>query len=87
MLMHAWAEALRLYVTNIYLFCVYSVCMHIYLDVNIYACTCFTFIFSSAFTVLETKWSDNFTQPHEIVVSASMDNLTEDNDLPLAPWY
>ena len=78
--MHAWAEALRLYLTNIY----YFMCMFVYLDFNV--CVLVSF-FCSAFTVLETKWSDNFTQPHEIVVSASMDNLTESSDLPLAPWY
>ena len=41
----------------------------------------------STFTVIETKWSENFTQPHEIMVQASMDNQVEDDDLPLAPWY
>ena len=45
------------------------------------------FAFFSTFTVMETKWSDNSTEPHEILLAASKDNLNEDDDLPLAPWY
>merc|ERR1711939_447912 len=47
----------------------------------------YLFVPYSAFTVVATEWSDNFTQPHIIRLQASMDNLTEDVNVPLAPWY
>jgi len=47
----------------------------------------YLFVPYSTFTVMEAKWSDNSTEPHEILVAASQDNLNEDDDLPLAPWY
>lgn len=47
----------------------------------------YLFVPYSTFTVMEAKWSDNSTEPHEILVTASKDNLNEDDDLPLAPWY
>jgi len=47
----------------------------------------YLFVPYSAFTVVKTQWSDNFTQPHVIQLKAAIDNLTEDVELPLAPWY
>jgi hypothetical protein len=42
----------------------------------------------SVFTVCEVVWSDNPTthNPHRITVEAAIDNLLENENLPLAPW-
>ena len=43
----------------------------------------------SVFTVASTKWSSDpeYLQPHEINLVAALDNLREEEDLPLSPWY
>ena len=63
---------------------------HVFIYIYIYIYMRFTptrFICCSTFTVLETTWSENHTTPHEILVEASVDNVVEADDLPLAPWY
>jgi hypothetical protein len=43
----------------------------------------------SVFTVRSVTWSDNptYETPHEIKLTAALDNLLESEDLPLAEWY
>jgi hypothetical protein len=41
----------------------------------------------SVFTVRDVEWSDDNKTLSRIVLEAAHDNSTEDEDLPLAPWY
>jgi hypothetical protein len=43
----------------------------------------------SVFTVRSVTWSSNptYETPHEIKLTAALDNLLESEDLPLAEWY
>ena len=41
----------------------------------------------SAFTLMSVKWSATLRRPHEFVIQAAVDNLQEDENLPLTPWY
>ena len=41
----------------------------------------------SVFTFVNAEWSSNPRKPHEIDIQAAIDNLNEDENLPLAPWY
>ena len=41
----------------------------------------------SVFQVVSCKWSDSNPDPHEIVLTAALDNKLEEDNLPLAPWY
>ena len=49
----------------------------------------FLFAPYSTFSVVEMAWSEDptYADPHRIVIKASLDNLLEKKDLPLAPWY
>eukprot|EP00966_Prymnesium_polylepis_P197326 4572917-Prymnesium_polylepis.1 len=41
----------------------------------------------SVFTVRSVQWGSGDRPKHEIDLEPVPDNLLEDNDLPLAPWY
>jgi hypothetical protein len=43
----------------------------------------------SVFTVKEAIWSDNpdMQHPHQVTLTATVDNTAESEALPLAPWY
>jgi len=41
----------------------------------------------SVFTCDEANWSESPGNPHHITISSAFDNASEDDDLPLAPWY
>jgi hypothetical protein len=41
----------------------------------------------SVFTVRRVEWRDDDKTLSRIVLEAALDNSTEDEDLPLAPWY
>jgi hypothetical protein len=47
----------------------------------------YLFVPYSVFTIVDFKWSTNKRVPHRVVLEAAHDNLDEDEDLPLAPWY
>jgi hypothetical protein len=48
----------------------------------------FLFVPYSAFTVLATEWrAGTEGEPHIITIEAAVDNVAEDEALPLAPWY
>ena len=41
----------------------------------------------SVFKLVALKWSENLTKPHELTLAAAVCNMSEDETLPLAPWY
>ena len=41
----------------------------------------------SVFTLVSFKWSSELRYPHEFVIEAALDNLKEDEQMPLTPWY
>ena len=41
----------------------------------------------SVFTLVSTEWSVQLRKPHEFTILAAYDNKTEDENLPLTPWY
>mmetsp|Transcript_29194 Transcript_29194/g.69321 ORF Transcript_29194/g.69321 Transcript_29194/m.69321 type:complete len:530 (+) Transcript_29194:158-1747(+) len=49
----------------------------------------FLYVPYSTFTVAEVRVSGNptYLDPHIVVLQSSVDNMTEPEDLPLAPWY
>jgi hypothetical protein len=46
----------------------------------------FLFAAYSVFEVVHANWSEDPAQPHEITIQAAVDNSTESEALPLAPW-
>ena len=41
----------------------------------------------SVFTLVSVQWSANLREPHEFTIHAAIDNKSEDENLPLTPWY
>ena len=40
----------------------------------------------SVFTLVSVKWSAT-RGPHKFILQPAIDNITEDESMPLAPWY
>ena len=41
----------------------------------------------SVFTLVSVEWSSEWIEPHEFTLKAARDNMEEDENLPLTPWY
>ena len=41
----------------------------------------------SVFKLKSVKWTDNIRAQHLFTIVSALDNKTEDENLPLAPWY
>ena len=41
----------------------------------------------SVFKLVSVKWGANNATAHQFVIKAAIDNMEEDEELPLAPWY
>jgi len=65
-------------------------CMHVNLveSSNVAKEAEFLFVPYSTFTVKRVVWETKPTwlKPHQIYLEAAIDNICEDEDLPLAPW-